>query len=188
MKSKKALIVTDIQNDFCDGGALQVRGADIILHRVNDAIRSIKSAGGRIIATRDYHPANHSSFITRGGIWPVHCVAGTFGAQFKDGLDTESFDIIISKAESAEVEEYSSFCNPELDRYLEREKIGHVYVCGLATEYCVKQTALDALKRGYRVTVLSDAVKGVDVNEGDCHRAVNEMKSLGVHFSKTSLL
>ena len=173
----RALVIVDFQNDFCPGGALAVAGGDEIAERINAL-----AASGRfdlVLATRDWHPPDHSSFAERGGPWPVHCVADTPGAQLHPALDAERIDVIVDKGRDPGTEGYSGFDGTNLAELLRERGIDHVTVVGLATDYCVKNTALDALKEGLRVIVDSTAVRGVDVEEGDSERALAEVRAAG---------
>jgi nicotinamidase/pyrazinamidase len=173
----EALIIVDFQNDFTPGGALAVPDGDVIAERVNEL-----AASGRfdlVLATRDWHPPDHGSFEEQGGPWPVHCVQDTEGAQLHPKLDQSKVDVVIDKGQDPGTEGYSGFEGTELAKLLRDRDIDRVTVVGLATDYCVKNTALDALREGLEVTVDSDAVRGVDVNEGDSERALEEVRSAG---------
>jgi nicotinamidase/pyrazinamidase len=173
----EALIIVDFQNDFTPGGALAVPDGDVIAERINEL-----AASGRfdlVLATRDWHPPDHGSFEEQGGPWPVHCVKDTEGAQLHPKLDQSKVDVVIDKGQDAGTEGYSGFEGTELARLLRDRDIDRVTVVGLTTDYCVKNTALDALREGLEVTVDSDAVRGVDVNEGDSERALGEVRSAG---------
>lgn len=176
-----ALIVVDVQNDFCPGGALPVPQGDQVVPAIN---RTLDLAGWLTIATRDWHPQDHCSFKPQGGIWPVHCVAGTRGAAFHPGLDAIKLRQLISKATTKSAEAYSGFQGTELGALLKGQGVRRVFVCGLATDYCVKATALDARKAGFEVVVLEDAIRGVEVQPGDCARAMHEMAAAGIGFAK----
>jgi nicotinamidase/pyrazinamidase len=178
-----ALIVVDVQNDFCPGGALPVPRGDQVVTPIN---RILGLTGWLTVATRDWHPPDHCSFKPQGGIWPVHCVAGTRGAAFHPGLDGMKIRQIISKATSKDAEAYSGFQGTELAGLLRGQGIQRVLVCGLATDYCVKATALDAREAGLDVVVLEDAIRGVEVQPGDCARAMREMAAAGIQFAKTT--
>lgn len=175
----KALIIVDMQNDFCPGGALPVPDGDKIIPIINKYIEFFKKKNFLIVATRDWHPPDHISFKNYGGIWPPHCIRGTKGAEFHPELKLPSNTIIISKATEKDKEAYSGFEGTELDKILKNKGIKEVYICGLATDYCVKHTALDAIKLGYKTYILTDAVKGVNVNPGDSEKALKELKEKG---------
>lgn len=175
----KALIVVDIQNDFCSGGALEVKDAEQIVELVNRLIKRFESDGMPVVFTRDWHPVNHISFIENGGIWPVHCVAGSVGAEFHPDLYFPSVSILVSKANTAEDEAYSGFQGTGLFSNLRDLGIEELIVVGLATDYCVKNTVLDALKLGFSVDVVKEAVKAVNIDSNDEIISLNEMKKHG---------
>ncbi len=179
MRSKDALIIVDVQRDFCPGGALPVPEGDKIIPLLNEYIKRFEEAGAVIVATRDWHPYNHISFKEYGGIWPSHCVQGTDGAKFHPDLRVSRMTKIISKAKSPEKEAYSGFDGASLAKYLKKKGVERVFVGGLATDYCVKSTVLDALKLGFETFLLEDAVKGVDVKPGDSEKAIKEMLKKG---------
>ena len=167
----------DFQNDFCPGGALAVPHGDEIAGRVNELIRS-----GRfdlVVATRDWHPADHGSFAERGGPWPVHCVQDTPGAELHPEIDRDGIHVVVDKGQNPQTEGYSGFDETVLATLLRERGIDAVTVVGLATDYCVKNTALDALREGFEVTVDSSAVRGVDVEAGDSERALDELRTAG---------
>lgn len=174
-----ALIVVDVQVDFCPGGALPVPEGDKIIPVINEYIRKFDAAGALIVATRDWHPPNHASFRTQGGPWPPHCVQGTRGAEFHPSLRLPERTIIVSKATDPAREAYSGFEGTSLSEELRKAGVRRVFVAGLATEYCVKNTVLDALKHGFEVFLLEDAVKGIDLTPGDVERAIREMLESG---------
>lgn len=176
---RDALIVVDMQNDFMPGGALPVPNALTIIPVINSYIRLFTENGALVVATRDWHPPNHVSFKTRGGPWPPHCIQGTRGAEFHPELRFPSNAIVVSKAYNEDTEAYSGFEGTGLDQILRSKGIKRTFVCGVATDYCVKATVLDALKLGYVVFVLKDAIKGVDVPPGSVNKAINEMLSEG---------
>jgi nicotinamidase/pyrazinamidase len=178
-----ALIVVDVQRDFCPGGALPVPEGDQVVPVIN---RALALADWLTVATRDWHPQEHCSFKAQGGTWPVHCVAGTDGAALHPALDAKRIRHVVSKATTKEAEAYSGFQGTELAALLQGQGIRRVFVCGLATEYCVKATALDARRAGFEVIVLEDAIRGVEVHPGDCARAVEEMSAAGILFAKTA--
>jgi nicotinamidase/pyrazinamidase len=173
----KALIIVDFQNDFTPGGALAVRGGDAIAPRINELAAS--GDFDFIVATRDWHPADHDSFAEQGGPWPVHCVAGTPGAQLHPALDASTVDVIVDTGRERTHEGYSGFDHTNLGDLLREREIDEVVVVGIATDYCVKHTALDALRAGLRVRVDKQAVRGVDVEPGDSERALDELRAAG---------
>jgi len=174
-KDKDALIIVDVQRDFCSGGALPVPDGEKIIPTLNKYIEKFSKAGALIVATRDWHPPNHMSFKDYGGIWPSHCVQGTLGAEFHPDLRLPREVKVVSKATSADKEAYSGFDGTNLEKELKDAGIKRVFVGGLATDYCVKSTVLDALRLGFETFLLVDAIKGVDVNPGDSERAIEEM-------------
>jgi nicotinamidase/pyrazinamidase len=178
-----ALIVVDVQNDFCPGGALPVPHGDQVVPAINQVLAL---TDWLTVATRDWHPQDHCSFTPQGGIWPVHCVAGTRGAALHPEVHAMKIRRIISKATTKEAEAYSGFQGTELAGILKEQGIRRVFVCGLATDYCVRATALDARKAGLEVVVLEDAIRGVEVQSGDCARAIEEMAATGIRFAKTT--
>src|SRR5918999_3836555 len=173
----RALIIVDFQNDFTPGGALAVSDGDEIAERVN----ALAASGDYdlVVATRDWHPPNHGSFAERGGPWPVHCVAETAGAELHPALDRARIDVVIDKGQDPDTEGYSGFDATELAQLLRDRDVEHVTVVGLATDYCVKNTALDAVREGFSVTVDSTAVRRVDVQPGDSQRALEEVRAAG---------
>lgn len=172
-----ALIIVDFQNDFTPGGALGVDGGDAIAERLNELAADPRF--DLVVATRDWHPADHGSFTEQGGIWPVHCVQGTPGAELHDALDRSSIDVVVDKGQDPGTDGYSGFDGTDLESLLRSRGIDRVTVAGLTTDYCVKNTALDALRLGFDVTVTADAVRPVDVSPGDGERALDEVRSAG---------
>ncbi len=179
VEKKTALIVVDVQKDFCPGGALPVREGDKVVPILNDYIKKFRDAGAPIYATRDWHPPNHISFNTRGGRWPPHCIQNTDGARFHSDLRLPKEASVISKAMNPDEEAYSGFDGTGLEEELKEKGVDSVFVGGLATDYCVKNTVLDAIRLGFKVVLLVDAIRGVDVNPGDSERAVEEMVRRG---------
>ena len=173
----RALVIVDFQNDFTPGGALAVPDGDAIAPKINELAAS--GDYDLIVATRDWHPPDHSSFAAQGGPWPVHCVADTDGAQLHPALDQGPIDVIVDKGQSPDTDGYSGFAGTDLESLLRDRGITQVTVVGLATDYCVKNTALDALRAGFQVTVDSTAVRGVEVNDGDSERALAEVRAAG---------
>ena len=173
----RALLIVDFQNDFTPGGALAVPAGDEIAPRINELI-----AGGAfdvVLATRDWHPPDHGSFAAQGGPWPPHCVAGTAGAELHDALDRSKVDAIIDKGQDPDSDGYSAFEGTKLEAFLRERGVDEITVVGLATDYCVKNTVLDALRAGFDVTVEECAVRGVEVAPGDSARALQEMRVAG---------
>jgi nicotinamidase/pyrazinamidase len=172
----RALIVVDVQNDFCPGGALAVPDGDAVVAPVN----RLASESSFVVATRDWHPADHGSFAEQGGVWPVHCVAGTSGAELHPGIDRALVDVVVDKGQARDREGYSGFEGTELERLLREHDVDTVDVAGLALDYCVKATALDARRAGFGVTVHRSATRAVEVQPGDGERAVEELRAAGV--------
>jgi nicotinamidase/pyrazinamidase len=174
----RALLVIDYQNDFAaPDGALSVAGGDAIAGRINELMRS--GDYELVVATRDWHPPDHGSFTEQGGVWPVHCVQDTPGAQLHPDLDEAAVDVIVDKGQDPGTDGYSGFDGTRLDGLLRERGIDQVTVVGLATDYCVKNTALEALQAGFAVTVDTTAVRGVDVEPGDSDRALAELRAAG---------
>jgi len=179
-----ALILVDIQNDFCPGGSLAVKEGDQIAPVVNE----LQKHFALVIATKDWHPVGHSSFET---LWPPHCVQETAGAEFVAELDTSRIARVFLKGTDMEIDSYSGFFDNEHKRatglgdYLQERGVTDVTVVGLATDYCVKFTALDAISLGFKTTVVADACRGVEVNEGDTARAIGEMAAAGVQITES---
>jgi nicotinamidase/pyrazinamidase len=173
----RALVIVDFQNDFTPGGALAVREGDAIAERVDELARS--GDYDLVVATRDWHPPDHGSFVAQGGPWPPHCVQGTPGADLHPGLDRALVDVVVDKGQDPATEGYSGFEATNLEQLLRERGVDHVTVVGLATDYCVKNTALDALKAGFGVTVDSTAVRAVDVRVGDGEQALEHVRAAG---------
>ena len=179
-----ALLVVDVQNDFCPGGALAVPEGNAVVPVINTLLA--RGTWRLTVATRDWHPADHCSFRTQGGTWPPHCIAGTRGAEFHPDLDRTRIQEVVSKATSREKDAYSGFEETELLSLLTGHGVTRAVVTGLATDYCVRATALDARKVGLAVLVVTDAVRAVEVKPGDGEKALAEMKAAGITlvFSK----
>lgn len=178
----QALIVVDVQNDFFPGGALAVAHGDEIIPAVNRLTAWFAARGLPIYFTRDWHPRNHCSFAEFGGPWPVHCVQESAGAAFHPAVALPAGLRLVSKAETSERDAYSGFQGTGLAAQLAQQGIGSVVVCGLATDYCVRATALDARQEGLAVYVVDEAIRGVDVHPGDSAHAKEEMQQAGVLF------
>ena len=193
----KALLVIDVQNDFCPGGALEVNKGDEIVPGIN----KIMSEFDLVVASQDWHPANHGSFASTHNkipgevielsglqqvLWPDHCVENSFGAEFHPDLNTEKFDAVFTKGGDPQVDSYSAFFDnghlnkTGLDDYLKQKGVNEVYICGLATDYCVKFTSLDAVALRYKTYLLEDLCRGVNLNPGDVAKAIMEMKEDGI--------
>jgi nicotinamidase/pyrazinamidase len=173
----EALLIVDFQNDFTPGGALGVAGGDAIAERLNELASDPRFS--LVVATRDWHPGDHGSFTERGGIWPVHCVQGTPGAELHDALDRTRVDVVVDKGQDPGTEGYSGFEATGLEALLRDRAVERVTIGGLATDYCVKNTALDALRLGFGVEVDSAAVRGVELSPGDSERALDEVRAAG---------
>ena len=173
----RALVIVDFQNDFTPGGALAVRDGDAIAGRIDELARS--GEYDLVVATRDWHPPDHGSFAAQGGPWPEHCVQGSPGAELHPSLDRALVDVVVDKGQDVATEGYSGFEATGLAELLRERGIDHVTVVGLATDYCVKHTALDALREGFGVTVDSTAVRAVEVQPGDGRRALEEVRTAG---------
>jgi nicotinamidase/pyrazinamidase len=200
------LILVDLQNDFMPGGALAVAGGDATVPVAN----ALAPLFDTVVATRDWHPPNHGSFVTAhahasvgdlttlGGltqvVWPVHCVQETHGAAFHDELDMASIDEIVSKGTDPNIDSYSAFFDnghrraTGLEPYLRGRNVDRLYILGLATDYCVKYTALDARQQGFETWMVEDGCRGVELNPGDVDAAINEMRNAGVHMVESGEL
>lgn len=171
-----ALLVVDVQNDFCPDGALAVAEGDAIIPVINAWMPRFAT----VVASRDWHPANSVHFTN----WPPHCIAGTYGAQFRTGLDTGRFLLVLDKGTDNADDGYSAFeaTSEDFESWLRGRGIEMLYVCGLATDYCVLRTVLDACRLGFGVTVIGDAIAAVEVNPGDGQRAQEAMEAAGARF------
>jgi nicotinamidase/pyrazinamidase len=176
----RALLVIDFQNDFVPGGALPVPEGDQIAGRVNELLDS--GDFDVVIATRDWHPPDHHSFRAQGGPWPPHCVQGSPGAELHPSFDRERVDVLINAGYRPELEGYSGFEETDLERVLRDRNVDDVTVVGLATDYCVRATALDAVQHGFAVTVDRGGVRGIDVEPGDSERALAELRDVGARI------
>ena len=174
-----ALIVVDVQRDFCAGGALPVPDGDEVVSVLNQWLRK---AHVLKVATRDWHPANHCSFREQGGPWPPHCVQGTAGAELHARLAAKRLDAIVSGATDPSAEAYSGFQGTDLLQILRDNDIARLWIGGLATEYCVRATVMDALQHGFSVFVIEDAIRGIEAHPGDVAEACLEMENAGAHF------
>ena len=176
-RAPEALIVVDVQNDFCRGGALAVAEGEEVVPVIN---RLAREGMDVVLATRDWHPREHESFQTQGGPWPPHCVQESHGAQLHEGLERDRIEVVVDKGRGREQEGYSGFEDTALERELRKRGVQRVHVVGLALDYCVKHTALDARRRGFEVVLHRDATRAVNVNPGDDDRAVSELIDAGV--------
>lgn len=186
-ESDAALIVVDVQNDFCPGGTLGVADGDGVVPVLNEWIEVFRAAGRPVIYTQDWHPEGHASFTEHGGIWPVHCVQNTEGAAFHKDLIVDGY--VFQKAFHRELEGYSGFDGrlagedgehgPGLAEWLREQGVRKVYVGGLTTDYCVRATVLDARENGFEAVFLADGSRPVNVEEGDEERAIADMQAAG---------
>ena len=177
----RALLIIDFQNDFTSGGALAVPDGDAIAPRLNELIDS--GDFDLIVATRDWHPADHASFREQGGPWPPHCVQGTPGAELNDALHTDRIDAIVDAGFRPRPRGLLGLRGDELAELLRERGVDDVTVVGLATDYCVKQTAADALREGFRVAIDRAGVRGIDVEPGDSERALDELRAAGAEVT-----
>lgn len=179
-----ALLVVDVQNDFCAGGALAVPDGDRVVDPINRLLAAQAAAGAALFASRDWHPVGSSHFSDQGGNWPVHCVAGTPGAAFHPRLRLPAATVVVSKGQTPDSDGYSAFdgtlpAGETLARALAEQHVGRLIVCGLATDYCVRASVLDARARGLDVVVVRDAIAAVDLQSGDGAAALREMQASG---------
>lgn len=174
-----ALIVVDIQRDFCPGGALPVADGDKIVPAVNELIRAFEGAGMPVFFTRDWHPKNHMSFKAYGGQWPPHCIRNTPGASFHPSLAVPTEAGVIDKGTLRADEGYSGFQGTDLENELHGLHVKQIYVAGLATDYCVKNTVVDGVAKGFETYVITDCVKGVNLRPTDSATALKIMLSRG---------
>ena len=188
--ARTALVVVDLQNDFADpAGSLAVAGGEAIIPLVNGEVRAAMDAGAFVVATQDWHPESTPHFAKDGGIWPVHCVGGTWGAELHPAFQLPADAPRVRKGMNGE-DGYCAFfmrdpvsgeeIPTELDRLLREREIQRVVVCGLATDYCVKETAVDSVGLGYETTLLGEAVAAVNLQAGDGDHALDEMREAGV--------
>ena len=192
MQEKAALVIVDVQNDFCPGGSLAVADGDKAVAVLNRHIEKFDRAGLPIFATRDWHPARTRHFNTDGGPWPPHCVQGTEGGKFHPALALPNSAVVVSKGMSFEADSYSGFeatdaAGAGLAERLRGLGVERIFVGGLATDYCVKFTVLDGLKEGFKVTLLEDAIRGVNLRPGDSAQAIEEMMRAGADRSTASI-
>ena len=189
-----ALLIIDFQNDFTPGGALEVAEGD----QIGAAIDPLLDRFDLVIATRDWHPENHGSFVgievdqeTWKGtdppsIWPIHCVQGTPGAELHPSLDRAKVDVVVDTGQDTNSQGYSAFQDTELGDLFRARGVDRLYVAGLATDYCVKHSVLDALRQGFDVVVVEDGIRGVEVEPGDSERAIAEMRAAGARFERSN--
>ena len=173
------LLITDVQKDFLPGGALPVDSGNEIIPVLNDYIRNFDTAKAHVFASRDWHPTDHVSFNTQGGPWPPHCIKETNGAKFSSDLKLPKHTLVISKATEPTHESYSAFEGTILANALKRLGVKRLFIGGLATDYCVLNTVLDARKLGLETVVLMDATLGINVNPSDVDSAIETMVTNG---------
>ncbi len=190
MKEKSALIIIDVQNDFCDHAVLAARDTDTLIEPLNRFITWAQEKGMMIVFVRDWHPPDHCSFIPRGGPWPPHCVQGTYGARFARGMMFPETSLVIDIESESEQQNlsYSAFENTPLHERLDQAGVREVITVGIATEYCVKETALDALKLGYKVTFLTDLVRPINIQPDDAEKAIVDLRCQGVQITSAEIL
>lgn len=202
----KALLLVDLQNDFCKNGALEVKYGDSVIPVANSLIKKFKENNDLIVATKDWHPNSHKSFAinsngkvgelgTLNGLpqvwWPVHCVENTYGSEFHSKLDSNNIDKTIFKGNNPEIDSYSGFFDngklqkTNLDNFLKEKNIDTLYIMGLATDFCVKFTVLDALELGYKVYLIEDGCRGVNLTPSSSKDAIKEMKNKGAIITKS---
>jgi nicotinamidase/pyrazinamidase len=179
LKTDDALIIVDVQKDFLPGGSLAVPQGQEVVPAFNRYIETVQSKGLPVFATRDWHPSGHCSFKEQGGPWPPHCIVDSEGAQFADDLYLPDSVVVISKGTRTDKDAYSGFEGTDLDERLRSRGVRRLLIGGLATDYCVLNTVRDALEQGYRVLLLEDAIRAVNVHPEDGKKAVVEMTHLG---------
>jgi nicotinamidase/pyrazinamidase len=183
--ARAALIIIDVQRDFTAGGALAVPEGDLVVPPCNRLIALFAAHGRPIAVTRDWHPPDHCSFVTRGGPWPVHCVQGTRGAEFHPDLEVPADALIISKATRQDREEYSDLANPAVIQSLKSRGISVLVIGGLALDYCVKASCLDALSNGFETWLVIDATRAVNMSPDDGERTLDELAEKGVRVIRS---
>ena len=182
-----ALLVVDVQNDFCAGGALAVPQGDRVVDPINRLLAAYTAAHAAVFASRDWHPTGSSHFIGQGGRWPVHCVADTPGAAFHPRLLLPDSTAVVSKGQAPDSDGYSVFdgvlaAGEMLEEALDERNVGHLTVCGLATDYCVRASVLDARTRRLEVSVVREAIAAVNLQPGDELGALDEMRAAGAEL------
>jgi nicotinamidase/pyrazinamidase len=181
-EKRKALIVVDVQNDFCPGGSLAVANGDEVVAPLNKLIKEFLDRGEPVFETRDWHPAKTKHFTQYGGVWPVHCVQNTPGAEFHADLSDDPRITVISKGIDEEADGYSAFDGTGLAHVLRDQRIEEVWIGGLATDYCVKHTVLDARREGFEAKALANAMRAVNVKPNDGAQAIEEMRNAGAEI------
>jgi len=180
-RERRALVVVDVQNDFCPGGSLAVERGDEVIAPLNRLIKEFLERGEPVYKSRDWHPAKTKHFADYGGTWPVHCVQNTRGAEFHSDLLDDPRIHVVSKGTGDE-DQYSAFDGTTLADELRAQGVTEIWVGGLATDYCVKDTVLDALGEGFKVRALTEAMRAVNLRPGDDARAVEEMRRAGAQI------
>ena len=184
LDSSDALVIVDLQADFCPGGALAVPEGDRVVPVLNSWIEQARRAGALIVATRDWHPPDHGSFAAQGGPWPVHGVAETPGAAFHPNLALPDDAVVISKGVAPEDEGYSGFQGTDLAVRLQAAGVRRLWVGGLALDYCVRATVLGGLEAGFEVHLILDATRAVNLSPGDGDKSLKRMKSAGARIEE----
>ena len=179
---KRALIVVDVQNDFCPGGSLAVTHGDEVVAPINKLIREFLDRAEPVYKTRDWHPAQTKHFAAYGGVWPIHCVQNTRGAEFHADLLEDPRINIISKGIDESADGYSAFDGTNLGGLLREEGVAEIWVGGLATDYCVKETVLDGVRQGFKVKALADSMRAVNLKADDGAKAVAQMRAAGAEI------
>src|SRR6185369_7760384 len=182
---KQALIVVDVQNDFCPGGTLAVAHGDEVVEPLNEQIDEFLENGEPVYESRDWHPAQTKHFEAYGGTWPVHCVQNTKGAEFHPKLRQDPRITVVSKG-LGDTDCYSAFDETDLTSQLKQQGVEEVWVGGLATDYCVKNTVLDALRNGFGVKAIENAMRAVELNPGDGELALQQMREAGADVVATN--
>lgn len=185
--SSDALLIVDVQNDFCPSGALAVPDGDTVVPVLNRYVERFIAAQAPVVASRDWHPAVTKHFKAHGGIWPPHCVQGSRGAEFHPGLRLPSDAVVVSKGMDPEQDAYSCFqaeddSGTPFAAVLGERGVQRLFIGGLATDYCVRSTVLDGAREGFQMVVLADAIGAVDLTPGDGARAIGEMQAAGAAF------
>lgn len=179
LTEKDALIIVDVQNDFCPGGSLAVEGGDTVAESLSTIAAHFRLKGARIYATQDWHPEKHTSFKAQGGPWEPHCVQGTQGAEIHASLRLPIGTSVVRKGADLSTDAYSGFVDSTLEAQLRRVGIERLFVGGLATEFCVLHTVLDARSRNFETHLITDAVAAMEVEKGDGEQAVKKMTDAG---------
>ena len=186
LDSSDALVIVDVQTDFCPGGALAVPEGDLVVPVLNRWIDQARRAGALIVATRDWHPPDHGSFAAQGGPWPVHCVQETPGAAFHPNLALPDDAVTISTGIAPEDEGYSGFQGTDLAQRLKTAGVRRLWVGGLALDYCVRATVLAGLEAGFEVHLILDATRAVNLGPGDGDKSIKRMKSAGARIEEAA--